>query len=263
MDQAYWDSQYKFTDILPDFHDWVARARQQSDGLAAAMRLTRYFYGKEARQWVEISPVDTAQPIVPVFIHGGFWRAQMAEDYRFALAGFGHFGPGAANLEYRLIPAVRMAEVVADAVEGLKLLLSRLAPHQRLLPIGHSAGGHLALAAALRLADPSRLAGVVSISGVFDLASVAGSFLQETLHLTEDEITAFDLMGKTLPCRQLYLVGADETPAFHDQARAMAAHNGEIYKTVPSTHHMSVVFALASPEQRGMIGAWLEDIANR
>jgi acetyl esterase/lipase len=123
-----------------------------------------------------------------VLIHGGFWRARYGlrlEDPLVAdLAGRGW---AAWNLEYRRLgwrsrggwPAT--FEDVAAGIDLLGRLDGSLDP-ARVIAIGHSAGGHLALWAAARpglpVAAPGaepriRLAGAVSQAGVIDLREAA------------------------------------------------------------------------------------------
>lgn len=59
-------------------------------------------------------------------------------------AGFAAAGTSVANLEYRLMPGVRLSDCVSDVQEGLVSLLDAL-PASRLLLVGHSAGAHLAV----------------------------------------------------------------------------------------------------------------------
>jgi dipeptidyl aminopeptidase/acylaminoacyl peptidase len=110
-------------------------------------------------------------PVV-VVIHGGFWRAA------FDLEHSGHLcqaltsaGMATWSLEYRRIghPGGGWPGTCQDVLLGASQVAS-FAPQygldaSRMLAIGHSAGGHLAL----WLASKMRLRGVVSLAGVADL----------------------------------------------------------------------------------------------
>jgi acetyl esterase/lipase len=125
---------------------------------------------------------------VAVLLHGGFWRARYdlrLEDRLVSdLAGRGW---AVWNLEYRRLgwrsrggwPAT--LEDVAAGIDHLGTLGERF-DAGRVVAIGHSAGGQLALWAAARSglpagapgAEPSvRLAGAVSQAGVLDLREAA------------------------------------------------------------------------------------------
>jgi acetyl esterase/lipase len=108
-------------------------------------------------------------PVLAVFVHGGFWRARYAADTIAPLAqACATRGPGARvwNVEY---PRVGMtgggwpgtAQAVSDALGAAV----READGRPVAVIGHSAGGHLALWAALH--HPVAL--TVALAGVCDL----------------------------------------------------------------------------------------------
>jgi acetyl esterase/lipase len=125
---------------------------------------------------------------VAVLIHGGFWRARYdlrLEDRLVAdLAGAGW---AAWNLEYRRLgwrsrggwPVT--LEDVAAGIDHLGKLAEQL-DTSRVVAVGHSAGGQLALWAAARPGLPAgapgsepsiRLSGAVSQAGVVDLREAA------------------------------------------------------------------------------------------
>lgn len=150
----------------------------------ATARLT---YGPEEHQFgdLRLPPGDGPFPVI-IVIHGGFWRA------RFDLEFMGHFaqaltnqGFATWNIEYRRIgqPGGAYPGTVLDT--GLAAdHLRKIAPRynldlQRVLAVGHSAGGHLAfwLAGRPQIADtdtlynpdPLKLQGAISLAGVTNL----------------------------------------------------------------------------------------------
>ena len=238
------DSLLKFSAILPDFTDWLGRMAADSAVAAQTLAFSRRAYGPSPRQWVETAPGRGAGKVAPVMIHGGYWRALRAEDHRFTLPALARLGPFVGNVEYRLMPGARMTELVSDIAAGLHAVLASIGPEDRLLPVGHSAGAHLALAALE--AHPglaSQIAGVVSISGVFDLDLVGRSFLQDDLHLDATEIARFTLTEPP-PVPSVFLAGSRETAPFRDQARALAAmrKTAQALQITPC-HHMNIMHA--------------------
>ncbi|GAA3742668.1 alpha/beta hydrolase [Plantactinospora mayteni] len=123
-------------------------------------------------------PAGPAQPLV-VVVHGGFWRAEY--DRR-------HTGPLAADLAARGYPVAQLEyrrtgqpgggwpgtfDDVAAGIAALPGLVEAVLPAGRMAPgppilLGHSAGGHLALWAALRA--PAGVRGVLALAPVLDLA---------------------------------------------------------------------------------------------
>ncbi len=170
----------------------------------AAPATARLAYGPEEQQFgdLRLPPGEGSFPVI-IVIHGGFWRA------RFGLDFMGHFaqaltdlGFATWNIEYRRIgqPGGAYPGTLLDA--GLAGdHLRKIAPQykldlQRVLAIGHSAGGHLSfwLAGRPQIADtdqlytpdPLKLLGAISLAGVtnlrrgFDL-KVGGGVVEQLL----------------------------------------------------------------------------------
>lgn len=110
---------------------------------------------------------------VALLVHGGFWRARFDRSTLAALAvDLARRGFATVNLEYRRlgvdggIPAtLEDLEAAVDALARSDAPLDR----SRVVAIGHSAGGHLAL----WLAGTRKIAAAVSLAGVCDLTAAA------------------------------------------------------------------------------------------
>lgn len=179
----------------------------------------RIAYGAESGQFGDLRlPLHDGPYPVVIGIHGGYWRA------RYDLAHFGHVcaaltdaGIATWNVEYR-----RTGEPgggwpgtfqdVAAAADYLRILAPRYhLDLDRVIAVGHSAGGHLALWLAGRrniipeseisTPDPLPLAGVVSLAGVVDLRRAW------TLGLS-DNATGLLMGGSPSDCPQRYAVGS-------------------------------------------------------
>lgn len=164
----------------PDF-----RRAAQADGLRhASLR-----YGSHREQVADLlaPPGRSDLPLV-IVLHGGFWRAEYDRGHSApqcaALAGEGY---AVAALEYRRVgggggwPETLLD--VAAGVDELPRLVAELEPGlvdpARVVLMGHSAGGHLALWAASRhrvppgapghRAEPPPVRGVISLAGVASL----------------------------------------------------------------------------------------------
>jgi acetyl esterase/lipase len=123
---------------------------------------------------------DGAPPDLVLVIHGGFWRSGYGRSIAGPMcAALAEQGYVAAAIEYRRTGAKgaeaggwpMTADDVRLAVESLPSLVGTATgvTANRTLLVGHSAGGHLALWAGSQ-ATVARLAGVVSLGGVCDLA---------------------------------------------------------------------------------------------
>ena len=229
---------------VPDLDRQLAARARRGAAFARTADLARVEYGPHRRQWIEWVG-GGAPTVLPVFVHGGYWRALTAEGHRAVLPGLLAHASAAANLEYRLMPDARMADLVADVRGGVRAALGAVGAVRALL-VGHSAGAHLALAAAHH--EPEAVAGAVLLSGIYDLAPIAGSFLQETLRLAPEEVERFSPLRRGWRAgRTLVAVGAEETAFFRDQARTYAAAAGAAHAVFPG-QHISVLDGLEAPD---------------
>jgi acetyl esterase/lipase len=143
-------------------------------------------YGPDGEQVADVRvAADPAggRPLL-VVVHGGFWRAQFDRVHlrpmteALAVAGWPTVTP-----EYRRVPGhpdVTVGDVHAAvrAVAGQPRLAGR-----PILLVGHSAGGHLALQAAVTLGS--------AVAGALGLAPVADLRLAQELRLDGDAVPAF------------------------------------------------------------------------
>jgi acetyl esterase/lipase len=168
---------------------------------------SRIAYGLEARQFGELRlPPGPGPHPVAICLHGGFWRA------RYDLAYLGHVcaaltarGIATWNVEYRGIghsgggwPGTFLD--VAHAADYVRTLAHvHSLDLDRVLTLGHSAGGQLALwlagrrniapASPLHVPDPLRPRAAVALAGVLDLARA------QELRLSDD--VTHTLLGGT------------------------------------------------------------------
>ncbi len=151
--------------LLAELSDWTAAKGRDP-------RTHRYGSGPEhaADLWM---PDGGGPHRVAVLLHGGFWRAGFTRSTMAALAvDLADRGWASWNVEYRRVGSGGgAAETLDDVRAALEALGSVEAPldRTRLLVIGHSAGGQLALC----VAGMPGVAAVVSLAGVCDLESAA------------------------------------------------------------------------------------------
>lgn len=240
--QAFWDRQFKFSEVIPNFADALNRMTQDSDAVAKQLRFSRATYGDHARQWVEWVEGTGPETVLPVIIHGGYWRALHAESHRFMMPGFLSAGAAVANIEYRLMPEVRLADVVADAKSALHTLAEAF-PAAQFVLIGHSAGAHLALSALTDGMLADRVLGVLSLSGVYDLAPVRLSFLQTELALSTAEVNEFTLSPQAARPPVLYINGSAETAEYLRGGALMSQSENADWLVIDEADHMSLTWA--------------------
>lgn len=260
---------------MPDPREVLTRPAPEPD-------LTlRYGDGEDHVVDIRLPPGEGPAPAV-VMLHGGFWRAEfdrahtgpMASD----LAGRGYV---ACAPEYHRVsrpgdgwPAT--FDDVATVTDGMiDLLVDTLGNDRvdvdRVVLVGHSAGGHLALWAAgrHRLPEGSRwrrdaplpVRGVVALAGVCDLASASARHLGDG---AADELlggppSAYpDRYAATNPAELLPLgvavtlihgSGDDRVPVDISReyaARARAAEDTVDMRELPGHDHFAVIDPLSA-----------------
>lgn len=245
MKPQFWERQFSLRQVLPDFEEWLNRMQTKSDAVSSSLALRRVAYGDDPRQWVEFCGDASRHPVIPVFIHGGYWRALEAERHRFVLPTLQAAGGLAANVEYRLLPGVSLAEIVDDARVAVRCIAKQTG--KRALVIGHSAGGHLASMVTLK--EPEHVAGAIAISGLFDLQPLPFSFLADEVGLAPHDVAGLSPLIEWQGSAEhvTAVVGANETAEFLRQAHMFGSTHGAAVTVIEGAHHMSILDHLAHP----------------
>jgi acetyl esterase/lipase len=150
----------------------------------------RVAYGSDHSQFIDLRLPKTRGPhSAAICIHGGYWRAQYDLEYfGHACAAFTAKGLVTANLEYRRVgnPGGGWPGTFDDLRAAYQFVIQNASRYsidtRRVLVLGHSAGGQLALCLA---AHPSELKAAISLAGVIDLQRAY------QLHLSNNAVVEF------------------------------------------------------------------------
>jgi acetyl esterase/lipase len=195
----------------------------------------RLAYGSDPSQFLDLRlPKDKEKkgpfPVV-INIHGGFWRAKYNLDHAGHLcAALTANSVATANLEYRRVgnDGGGWPGTFADIRSAYSFLVQNASQYnldaRRVVAMGHSAGGQLALCLA---AHERKITRVVSLAGVVDLQRayqfhLSNDAVVEFLHGTPAEVLDHyreaDPMQLSIPQARQYLIhgSADDIvpPAF-------------------------------------------------
>jgi arylformamidase len=206
-------------------------------------------YGpRERNSWDLFPAADPKAPCL-VFIHGGYWQRNSKDQFANLIAGPHAHGWAAALPGYTLGPDATLTEITAEIHTALDWLAEHGPARGIAGPIvlsGWSAGGHLT---ALCLGHRSVVAGL-AISGIFELGPVRDTYLNEKLHLTDDEIVRLSPLRLPVVNKALAIAyGTAELPPLVADSRDLhakraAAHAPGPLLPVPGANHFTIVHEL-------------------
>ena len=245
--------------LVPDAAALYAAWPERALATRARHPPTTHRYGEHPRE-----VFDLFRPAAPrgcvLFIHGGYFRAFSKDEFSWVAEAFLARGLSVALLNYPLCPDVPLGRIV-EATRAAFVALYRdhldEAERRGFVVTGHSAGGYLG---ALHLAtdwtahglpaDP--IAGAVPISGVFDLAPLIRTSMNDALKLDEATAAGLDLTGRPplSRARLALAVGGEESAEFHRQSERLAADWAGLAPRildVPGRNHFDVLEELVDP----------------
>jgi arylformamidase len=182
------------------------------------------------------------------YFHAGYWQGRDKAQFRCLAVPFMAAGIDVALVNYPLCPDVPLRRLVRSAKASIPEILHAVGSMGRggegLIAAGHSAGGHIAVELALAGA---RVNAIIAISGIYELAPLLATRLNDKLRLDADEARAMSplhrIAGPLPPA--LFIVGGLETPEFHAQSEAMhqawRAAGPSTYLQIAGADHFSVL----------------------
>jgi arylformamidase len=253
------DIAYSNADFIPGAMDypprWAAAAEDFRQRMAAAGKARLgVAYGRGERNAYDLFLPQSAPRGLVVYIHGGYWRAFHRNDWSHFATGPLLRGWAVAMPSYTLAPTIRIAAITREVAAAITAAAAEF--EGPVVLTGHSAGGHLT--ARMNCADvdlpdelTARIKRLVPISPLSDMRPLMQTAMNADFRLDAAEAAAespiLHARRRNLPT--VVWVGAEERPAFLDQARwlVQAWPEGKL-RIAPGRHHFDVIDDLALPD---------------
>lgn len=211
-------------------------------------------YGDAEPELLDLFLPETDGPCpLAMFIHGGYWQALGRGAVSHFARGLLLNGIAVAVPSYGLCPAWPISTIVEQMRRAAAVLC--VTTRQRMLAIGHSAGGQLA--AMLRTTDwPGFAPGLtedpvpaaLAISGVFELEPLLPTTIARALHLTPEQARALSPRFLPPPGGEIHaVVGGAESDEYRRQTRDFAAAWGGTAEEISGADHFTVLDPLTDP----------------
>jgi len=264
-DLAELDRQYDARASVASFDaEYAKYVAVSARALADPRRIPGLVYDPTSGQNLDLYVAGPNSPLF-VWIHGGYWRALSKDDNGFAALGLVERGVSVAVVNYSLVPAVTLDEIVRQVRQSVAWLNRHAAAYgcdgRRIHVGGSSAGGHLA---GMLLAEgwaraaglPEDVIGVaLALSGLFDLEPVRLTKVNGWLAI-DGEAARRNSPQRLIPgrtsARLIAAVGGLETDEFRRQTTDFAAdwsRAGHACRTVamPAHNHFDIALSLSEP----------------
>lgn len=224
-------------------------------------------YGPDERQKLDVYiPTEVADKPYPVllFFHGGAWRDGERDGYGFLGRAFAARGIVTVVADYRKTPKVRFPAFVEDTAAAIAWVQTNIGTYRgdagRIYLMGHSAGAHIAMMAALdpkwlaaQKLDSTSIKGVIGLAGPYD-------FLPLTTDSSKIALGHWPDLKETQPIHYaradapplLLLTGDIDTVVKPRNSKALEARMAELggqskLKIYPKVDHADIIMAIARP----------------
>jgi arylformamidase len=210
-----------------DLTEVLAGYRNDSAALRQKFPPSTSSYGDGNDELIDIyrPRVQVPDPVLHVYLHGGYWQQLSRHESSFFAEPLLTSGHWVAVPDYTLAPHASLEQIVDQCVRAVgwcadQIDAERIAP-RRLVLSGCSAGAHLG---AMVLTREARADAAVLLSGVYELAPLIGTSINDAVGITPESVGALSPIRLT-PLRPLPIIVADggiETSEFHRQGDAFA-----------------------------------------
>jgi len=235
------EKEYNNRAAVPEHPAIIARWAAESKAYRNIIPPRVIEYGPGERNTLDVFDAGSGPAVM--FIHGGYWQALDKSFFSSMAKGMNELGVTVAVPSYDLCPNVRIGDIV-EQMRAASTLVHR-AIDAPVVVAGHSAGGHLS---ACLLATEAHVPAAYAISGLFELAPLVATSLNEKLRLGGVEAEALSPIlwpapeGKSLDA----IVGSNESSEYLRQSASIVATWGEggvetRYEEAEGANHFTVI----------------------
>lgn len=235
--------------IMDDWNERSAEAR-------ARIPMRRISYGTHPDEWLWYAPGPTTGRPLLAFLHGGYWR-RLSADHGLVLAGAARdAGYAFASINYTLCPNGPLSLLIDQSRRATSHLIDAADElgHGAMHLAGHSAGAHLAACTAVA---EHRLAGLIVVSGIFDIRPIVLTPINDDVRMTDEQAAAWSPAGRcpSIPSANCIVTWGDqETSEFARQGTEWAAewsgvpgNRTALVQVAARRHHFDVIDDLLTP----------------
>jgi acetyl esterase/lipase len=254
LSQAERDAAYDNNAAVKNSAALIAERNEASATVRASRRsFLDVPYGDGERTKIDLYPAaDKAAPCL-VFLHGGYWQRNSRDVFAMLVEGIAAHGWSVAIPGYSLAPETSLTRIVTEISQSLDWLAKNGETYGISGPVilsGWSAGAQLV---AMALDHPRVTAGL-AISGVYDLAPIRDTGLNNALKLTDQEVAQLSPLRLPAVHKPLDIAyGTAELPALvfdsiqlHELRKAAGAP-GKLFP-IEDADHFSILAELRRPD---------------
>ena len=259
------DKAYTQTEWAPNAKAVLARQSEASAKVRAAMKPRTCGYGPGPDETLDVFGSGTPNAPIHVCLHGGAWRALTKDDISFLAPTFTGAGAAFVALNFSVIPAGRLPDMIDQAQRAIGWLYENAASlggdPARIHISGHSSGAHMASVLLTtnwraRFGLPADvLKSGLLVSGSYDLEPVMLSVRSSYVKLSKEEQLMLSAIRhpEQIAAPVTIAVGDRESPEFQRQAVRFFEALSEASKTaslirVPERNHFEMLDVLSDPQ---------------
>lgn len=244
LEKQVLEREYSPSSCIDDINEFINQYIEQSKKAISSAKqtdslLTNLRYGSSETQTLDLFlPTNRSKNKLHVYIHGGYWQELSKNESSFAATTFQEAGSHFAALNYTLAPDATLTQIVDEVSRAILWLYNNADKYgydkSEIYLSGSSAGAHLALLMTLidwqqvdsQFSDINPVAGVCAVSGIYDLAPLLNTYINDPLRLTTNEVITLSplkLISSQIPsCPVIIAYGDNETSEFK-------RHSDELY----------------------------------